>query len=411
MAKFLLRRLVNYLVLVVIATSLGWFLASVSLNPRANFQGRNPPPPPSVVTAQLKDLNVDPQTPLIKRYARWVVGVIHGDFGKTIDGDSVDAEISRRAGVSGRLLLLGTIFGCGFGVLLGAIGAVRQYKPSDQTLTIVSFLLLSIPTFVLAILLEIGAVWVNGWIGHPVFQYTGEYSPEITGFGPVLIDRLQHLVLPTLAIALIEIAIFSRYQRNAMLDVLGSDFVRTALAKGMRRRKALVKHALRTALIPSATLFAYTFGTLFVGATFTEKIFGWHGMGEWAVDSITRQDVNATAAVTCFTAVLILMAGHALRHSVRPPRPPRSGLTLGNQMSISNSPAIAAITDQTGDEPPPNAEEAAISSRTGVVLRRFLARKHGVVGLICLVLLFLLAFVGPHLTHWEYEDEDFTSFL
>ena len=114
---------------------------------------------------------------------------------------------------------------------------------------------------------------------------------------------MQHLILPSLTLILGEIAIFSRYQRSAMLDVLGQDFVRTAQAKGLRRRGALLRHALRTALIPPATFFAYNFGLLLVGATFTEKIFGWHGMGEWFVDSVTRQDINAVAAVTCFAAV------------------------------------------------------------------------------------------------------------
>jgi peptide/nickel transport system permease protein len=94
-----------------------------------------------------------------------------------------------------------------------------------------------------------------------------------------------------------------------MLDVLGQDFVRTAQAKGLRRRGALLRHALRTALIPAVTYFIYNFGILIVGATFTEKIFGWHGMGEWFVDSVTRQDTNAVAAVTCFAAIMILLAG------------------------------------------------------------------------------------------------------
>jgi peptide/nickel transport system permease protein len=91
--------------------------------------------------------------------------------------------------------------------------------------------------------------------------------------------------------------------------VLGSDFLRTAQAKGLRRRQALIKHGLRTALIPMATFFAYNFGLLLTGATFTEKIFGWHGMGEWFVDSVTTNDINAVVAVTLFAAVLVLIAG------------------------------------------------------------------------------------------------------
>ena len=103
-------------------------------------------------------------------------------------------------------------------------------------------------------------------------------------------------------------AFLSRYQRNAMLDVLGSDYVRTARAKGLRRRTALTKHALRTALIPAVTIFVYSFALIFVGATFTEIIFGWHGMGELLVTSIQGNDTNATAAVTLFVAVLVLFA-------------------------------------------------------------------------------------------------------
>jgi len=136
------------------------------------------------------------------------------------------------------------------------------------------------------------------------------------------VDRLQHLALPTTTLALFSIAGFSRYQRNAMLDVLGQDFVRTAMAKGLRRRTALLKHALRTALIPAATFFAYNFGLLLVGATFTEKIFGWHGMGEWFVDSVTKNDINAVAAVSCFAAGLVLVAGlmSDLAYAVLDPR-------------------------------------------------------------------------------------------
>ena len=94
-----------------------------------------------------------------------------------------------------------------------------------------------------------------------------------------------------------------------MLDVLGSDFVRTAQAKGLRRHKALIKHALRTALIPMGTFFAYEFALIFIGSIFAEKIFTWHGMGEWFVQSIQKNDVNATAAIGMFVAALVLIAG------------------------------------------------------------------------------------------------------
>jgi peptide/nickel transport system permease protein len=310
MAKFLLRRLANSIVLVVIATSMAYLLAAAALDPRGNFAGRNPKPPERVIDARLSQLNLNDKTPLLKRYKTWASGVVKGDFGKTWDSNSVNSEMARRIAVSLRLLLIATIVGGILGVLAGAWGAIRQYRVSDHTITIASFVILSIPIFVLAVVLEIMAVGVNNALGTKIFEYTGEYTPGLDGgFWAHLGDRAKHLVLPSVTLILTEIAIYSRYQRSAMLDVLGSDFVRTAQAKGLRRRTALLKHALRTALIPTATLFAYSFGLLLVGATFTEKIFGWHGMGEWFVDSVTQQDVNAVAAISCFAAVLVLVAG------------------------------------------------------------------------------------------------------
>jgi peptide/nickel transport system permease protein len=310
MAKFLLRRLANYVILVAVATSGAYILAGISLHPRANFEGRNPPPPEAVVDQRLDELNLNDKTPVLERYKTWASGVLHGDFGKTWEGDSVNEEMGRRIGVSLRLLLIATIIGGALGVLAGAWGAIRQYQFSDHAVTMLSFVILSIPVFVLAVVLEVTAVGFNNAVGTKVFEYTGEATPGLEGgFFTLAGDRLQHLVLPSVTLILGEIAIFSRYQRSAMLDVLGQDFVRTAQAKGLRRRSALLKHALRTALIPAVTYFIYNFGILIVGATFTEKIFGWHGMGEWFVDSVTRQDTNAVAAVTCFAAIMILLAG------------------------------------------------------------------------------------------------------
>jgi peptide/nickel transport system permease protein len=310
MLRFLSRRVANSLVLVFIATSLAFMLAAISLNPRSNFEGRNPAPPERVVDRQLDELNLNDKTPVLERYTRWAGDIVHGDFGRTWDGISINRELARRMGVSLRLVLLAAIIGSILGVAAGAWGAVRQYRPSDHAVTIGSFLIHATPVFVLAIVLEIVAVGVNDAVGAKVFLYTGEATPGLEGgFWTHLGDRIQHLIVPSLALILGQIAIFSRYQRNAMLDVLGADFVRTAQAKGLRRRTALTKHALRTALIPAVTFFAYDFGLLLVGATFTEKIFGWHGMGEWFVDSVTRQDVNAVAAVSCFAAVLVLLAG------------------------------------------------------------------------------------------------------
>jgi peptide/nickel transport system permease protein len=310
MLKFLLRRLVNYLVLTGIATVLGFFLASSALNPRSNYEGRNPPIPEASVDRILDGLNMNDKTPIAKRFAVWAGGVARGEFGRTIGGQPISAEMGRRIGVSLRLLLIGSVLGAVTGVAVGVWGAVRHRKFSDNAMTAASFVVLSTPVFLLAVLLKLGAFTLNETVGATVLYNTGEVTPGLAG-GPmaVLMNRLQHLALPTLSIVMGGAAGYSRYQRSTMLDVMGSDFLRTAQAKGLRRRTALVKHGLRTALIPMATFFAYGFGLLITGAAFTEKIFAWHGMGEWAIDAVFNNDINVVVAVTAFNAVLILIAG------------------------------------------------------------------------------------------------------
>ncbi|MGZ4506939.1 MAG: ABC transporter permease [Blastococcus sp.] len=310
MGRFLLKRLVNYAVLVVVATTMAYLIASLALHPRARYEGRNPPPPQAVVESQLTQYGVNDKDPLIGRYLHWIDGVVHGDFGKTVTGGSINAELGSRALVSLRLLLLGSIIGAVLGVLVGVISAVKQYKFTDKFFTGFSFFFIATPVFFTAVLLKFGALSINDATGHTLLNYVGYETPGLNaGFWGSIQDQVSHLILPTLSIALGSIAYFSRYQRNSMLDVMGSDFLRTAQAKGLTRRHALFKHGLRTALIPMATLLAYSFGTLVVGATFTEKIFAWHGMGEWLVDSITNNDINVTATVAMFTAVFILFSG------------------------------------------------------------------------------------------------------
>jgi peptide/nickel transport system permease protein len=308
--RFLLRRLVNYLVLILVATTLAYVVASVALNPRARYEGRNPPPPQAVVEHQLTAYGVNDKDPLIERYVHWMGGVLHGDFGKTVTGGNINSELGSRSLVSLRLLLIGSIIGAVLGVLVGVVSAIKQYRFTDRFFTAFSFFFIATPVFFTAVLLKFGALQVNDAAGSTLLYYTGYETPGLdAGFWGTAKDQIGHLILPTLSIALGSIAFFSRYQRNAMLDVMNSDFLRTAQAKGLTRRRALYKHGLRTALIPMATLLAYSFGTLVVGATFTEKIFAWHGMGEWLVDSITRNDINVTSTVCLFTAIFVLLSG------------------------------------------------------------------------------------------------------
>jgi peptide/nickel transport system permease protein len=267
-----------------------------------------------VVDAALDALNMNDKVPVLQRFGRWAGGFARGDLGRTIDNQPVNDEIARRIWVSLRLVLIGSVVGTLLGVAGGAYGAVKQYQLSDRLLTIFSFVVLSIPAVVLGVLFKNAGIGLNNLLGFrgstKLLYTTGEMTPGLDPWSWTgIVNRVAHLALPSLVLIVIAIAFYGRYQRNAMLDVLGSDFLRTARAKGLSRTRALIKHGLRTALIPMATFFAYEFALLVVGATFTEKLFGWHGMGEYFVDSVTKNDVNSVAGVTLFVGILVLIAG------------------------------------------------------------------------------------------------------
>jgi peptide/nickel transport system permease protein len=310
MVFYTLRRFVNYFILSAIATCLAYVVASLALDPAAKYYGRNPQPSANVIESILNGLGVNPDVPVLVRLWNWIVNLVtQGSLGETVGGKSVVAEIVTRSGVSLQLLLLGSIIGAILGVVLGVWGAVKQYSLSDQTVTYASYLVFATPTFVIGVLLMIGATMLNGIVGQQLITFTGSYSAGVTGsWWDLLVDRGVHLLLPTIALVLTGAASYSRYQRSVMLDVLASDYIRTARSKGRSRNSALVRHGVRVALIPMSTFFAYSFGTLVSGSIMLEIVFSFHGMGEFTLQAITQSDINAVAGSTLFLAVLVLFS-------------------------------------------------------------------------------------------------------
>jgi peptide/nickel transport system permease protein len=306
MLRYIGRRLLNYAVLLYVAISLTFVLAATQLNPRALFQLRQPPIDPAIIEQQLLRYNLSDSVPLAERYWIWLTGIFRGDWGSSPLGVNVAEQISTRMWVSLRLLLIGTLSGIIIGVAIGAWSATRQYKLSDRAITAVSLLVISTPAFVIGHLTQISATWYNNTTRTRTFEFIGETGD--VGDYPLadLVDRAQHLLLPTLVLIILGAASMSRIQRNLMLDSLGADYVRTARAKGLRESKAVMKHALRTALIPTGTYFAFSVATMFVGATFTERIFSFPGIGQYGVDTITNRDVFGVVAVTAFAGVCVL---------------------------------------------------------------------------------------------------------
>lgn len=307
MLRFLLRRLANYVLLLFLAVSLAYILASVAMDPRNAFDWTNPNLNREAVNATLTSYNINPDTSPLVRYTRWLK-MVFGDWnwGFTPKGDSINELMSTRVWVSLRLVTLGTMLGMIGGVALGAWTAVKQYSAVDRGFSLLALLLISTPTLVLAVVLQMAATQANTMAGYPMFEFIGETGQSDGTTVGRLVDRAQHLLLPTLSLSLAQIATYSRYQRNLMLDTLGADYVRTARAKGLRKGKAIRHHALRNAIIPMATYFAFSVALVFTGAAMTERIYGWHGMGAYSVDSITAQDINGTAAVVAFSGVCVL---------------------------------------------------------------------------------------------------------
>ncbi|MCI1747390.1 MAG: ABC transporter permease [Acidipropionibacterium sp.] len=305
--RYLARRIVNYAILLFIAVSLGYLVASAALDPRNAFDWTNPNLNKAAVNASLTQYNINPDTSIWLRYGRWLRMVfLHWNWGWTPRGEAINSLIATRIGVSVRLVTIGTILSLVGGVAVGAWSAVRQYHWSDRIVSFICMLLISTPTMVLAVVMQLGATRFNQATGTQFFQFIGETGQHPSYFGAGLIDRLQHLLLPTISLAALSMATYSRYQRNLMLDTLGADYVRTARAKGLRKSRAIRHHALRNAIIPMATYFAFGVAQVFVGATITEQVYGWNGMGLYSVTSIQQQDINGTVAVVAFSGVCVL---------------------------------------------------------------------------------------------------------
>ena len=299
MLPYLARRIANYALLLFIATSLAYILASASLDPANNWNREDTTLNWDAINANLIKYNISSELPVWERYVAWLKAVVTSwDWGVTPKGESINGLIGTKIAVSVRLVFLGAGIGMVGGVALGAWTATRQYRFSDRAVSLIAMIVISTPAMVIAIMLQVVAVQVNQRTGYRIFEFTGE--------GEGVAGRLQHLLLPTLSMSLGAVASYSRYQRNLMLDTLGADYVRTARAKGLIKRKAVTRHALRTALIPMATYFAFALAALFTGAAITERVYGWHGMGEYSVNSISQYDINGVTAVVAFSGLCTL---------------------------------------------------------------------------------------------------------
>jgi peptide/nickel transport system permease protein len=293
---YLLRRVLAG-IMVLLVLSFGMFvLVALSGDPLAQLRA-NPNVSPATIAAAAAQLHLN--QPLVERYWGWLTGLLlHGSLGTSYTGQPVGSQIAQRLTVTLKLVVPAVILSVLLGVVVGVVSAVRQYKPVDHISTGLAYLFFSTPVFVLGLLLkDFLAVDLNKAAGHTVLFTVGESSPGITGAGNVFVNEVQHAILPVLTLTLITYATWSRFQRAAMLDVLNSDYIRLARAKGLSPRRVLFVHALRNALIPVVTVVAIDFAALVGGAVVTEIVFSWDGMGQYLLNGLTGAESPDVYAV------------------------------------------------------------------------------------------------------------------
>ncbi len=291
--------------MIVVATNLTYFLASFFLDPRANYLQLRPPRTAEQIARSLAQYNLDPNTPLLQRWWDWISGIVlRWDWSYSPIGESVNTQIAFRVGVSAQLVVCSLILSTSIGIALGVYTASRQYRFADRLHQGLSIITLNTPTVVASLAVVLLAIALNQSLGGTLLYVAGAQSPTVSGFWPTVVDRIQHLVLPTISLTVISYAGYHLLQRSLLLDTINSDYVRMARAKGLTRQVAIRRHGLRTSLIPVATSIAFAIPALFTGAVITETIFAWQGMGQYFTLTISKNDVHGAVAVAAFGALM-----------------------------------------------------------------------------------------------------------
>lgn len=259
--------------------------------------------------------------PLTEQYFIWMGNLARGDFGETIRGGiPISLELSRRFPATAELALIALFLATIIGVPIGIISSINRNSLLDAVSMFGALLGVSIPIFVLGLLL----IFIFG-VGLEWLDFVGRIDndisiPTITGF--YLIDSLLqgnlrafgnaagHLILPALTLMTVPLATTARITRSTMLEVLGQDYIRTAHAKGLARRAVIVSHGLRSAMLPIITIVGLQMGGLLSGAVLTETIFAWPGVGKWLFDSIVARDYPIVQSVTLLVAGIYIVVNY-----------------------------------------------------------------------------------------------------
>ncbi|MBU6498111.1 MAG: ABC transporter permease [Rhodospirillales bacterium] len=297
MSSFLLRRMAQYLLLLWLVSIIGFAVLHLAPGgPLAQFTLI-----PGMTAAQLKVIahQMGLDRPLPVQYWEWFRRMLVGEWGRSYrDSQPVLSVIGAHLWPTLELMVSSTIIALLLGTWVGVLGAIRRYSVFDYLATVGAMVALSVPTFwfglVVIYIFSVKLAWLP-----PGNLYT-------IGDGSFL-DYARHLIAPSLVLALVTIAIWSRYMRASMLEVVNQDYIRTARAKGVPERRVLIRHTIRNALLPMITIAGLQLPTLLSGALVTETVFTWPGMGRLFLDSIGYRDYPVVMGILMFSAILVLI--------------------------------------------------------------------------------------------------------
>ena len=297
MIRTLLARIGQSLVLLVLVSMIGFALLHLAPGgPLAQFALT-----PGMSAATMAEIShqMGLDRPLPIQYVDWAGRLLGGDWGHSYrDGAPVLAVIASHLGATFELMGSSTLLAILIGTWVGVLGAIRRYSIADYLATIGAMVALSIPTFWFGLVMIYLFSVTLGWLPSGNMHASGDTS---------WLDAARHLVLPCLVLTLVTVATWSRYMRASMLDVISQDYIRTARAKGVRRRAVLVRHALRNALLPMITIAGLQLPTLLGGALVAETVFTWPGMGRLFLDSIGYRDYPVVMGLLMISAVMVLI--------------------------------------------------------------------------------------------------------
>lgn len=298
---YIFKRILQTIPLLFLVSLMSFFLIRLApVDPLAELK-LNPAITQEALDYEVKRLGLD--KPIIIQYGKWLKSFVKGDLGYCTTGEKVSDKLLER--IPNTLLLSGFVifFTWLVGIPLGIIAAINWRKPIDRILTVLSSIGMAIPSFFFALLLLLFAV-KTGWF--PTGGLTS-YNHSELNFAGKICDVLYHLVLPVLVLFTISLSGLQRQMRGNLLDVLQSDYVKFARAKGLSENKVIYKHALRNAINPMVTLLGFEFASLLSGAALTEYVFQYPGLGRLILEAVMKSDINLVMASLMIGTIMLVL--------------------------------------------------------------------------------------------------------